>query len=61
MSRGRGAWGSLKQDRPRTEFLFQAVTKALRRDPRFPGLLDETGLETLWRESGVVPDCRRAG
>jgi hypothetical protein len=57
MSRGRGAWGSLKQDRPRTEFLFHAMTKAL----RFPGLLDEKGLENFWRESGVVPDCRRAG
>jgi hypothetical protein len=52
MSRGRGAWGSLKQDRPRTEFLFHAMTKAL----RFPGLLDERGwslLERIWCCAGL--------
>ncbi len=43
-----------------TAFLFMPSTTALRRDPRFNALVDEIGLERYWRESGTVPDYRKA-
>lgn len=44
----------------RTHLLFEPVTKAMRKDPRFGRLVDELGLERYWRESGIEPDYRRA-
>jgi DNA-binding winged helix-turn-helix (wHTH) protein/tetratricopeptide (TPR) repeat protein len=48
-----------QQDR-RTRLLFFPSTRAMRGDPRFARLVDEIGLEHYWRETGTVPDYRRA-
>jgi hypothetical protein len=43
-----------------TRMLFDPVSRAMRADSRFPGLVDELGLERYWRDSGSLPDYRRA-
>lgn len=56
---GRGPWAAGRSKRPFTSILFIGSTAAMRNDPRFSGLLRETGLENYWRMSGTVPDYRR--
>ena len=58
-----GAPGSAPQvtlDERRTRPLFLPANKSMWRDPRFPALLSELGLETYWRETKTLPDYRRA-
>ncbi|HWY64333.1 MAG TPA: winged helix-turn-helix domain-containing protein, partial [Rhizomicrobium sp.] len=43
-------------DERRTYYLFSPATKSMRRDPRFPKLVDELGLVRYWKESGSRPD-----
>jgi hypothetical protein len=57
---GRGPWAAGRNERPLTAFLFNPSTKALRDDARFTGLLRETGLEQYWKQTGSIPDFRRA-
>jgi DNA-binding winged helix-turn-helix (wHTH) protein/tetratricopeptide (TPR) repeat protein len=45
-------------DQRQTRFLFEPVTRSMRADPRFNPLVEEIGLESYWRESGVQPDYR---
>lgn len=39
-----------------TFFLFTPIGQAFRRDPRFPQLMEETGLASYWRRSGTRAD-----
>jgi DNA-binding winged helix-turn-helix (wHTH) protein/tetratricopeptide (TPR) repeat protein len=43
-----------------TRMLFDPVSRPMRADRRFSGLVDELGLERYWRDSGSQPDYRRA-
>ena len=49
-----GRYGRL-EDR-RTMGLFVPATRLMRRDPRFPKLINELGLVRYWKESGTRPD-----
>ncbi len=42
-----------------TSLLFSPAVLSLRHDPRHASLLERTGLEEYWRESGTQPDFRR--
>jgi DNA-binding winged helix-turn-helix (wHTH) protein/tetratricopeptide (TPR) repeat protein len=44
-----------------TAHLFMPPTRPLRADARFEPLMRRLGLDRYWRESGKVPDYRRAG
>lgn len=60
-----GDWSSLAPaggdaDRQSTP-LFMPPMRPLWRDSRFAGLLERTGLEAYWRESGTRPDFRTTG
>jgi len=68
---GRGAMVPNERDRARlgsdippeqrgTSHLFEPVTSPMRADPRFERLVGNIGLERYWRESGALPDYRRA-
>lgn len=41
-----------------TDFLFLPPTATLRADPRFGTLMQATGLDAYWRETGTQPDYR---
>ena len=61
---GEGRWSKLAplggdQDRV-TSPLFQPPMRPVWREPRFDRLLERIGLNAYWRESGTVPDFRRA-
>lgn len=43
----------------RTWYLFMPPTAAMRRDPRFAGLLRDIGLERYWAVTNNMPDFRR--
>ena len=47
-------------DQRGTSHLFEPVTAPMRADPRFERLVAEIGLQRYWRETGVLPDYRRA-
>ncbi|MFS2109292.1 winged helix-turn-helix domain-containing protein [Sphingomonas sp. Sphisp140] len=49
-----------RQRNRRTRLLFMPSTASMRTDPRFGKLVAEIGLERYWRESGTVPDYRKA-
>ncbi len=54
--------GPLRQgpvERRYTFTLFGAGTERLRKDPRFPALVRETGLESYWKSTGNLPDYLR--
>jgi DNA-binding winged helix-turn-helix (wHTH) protein/tetratricopeptide (TPR) repeat protein len=36
--------------------LFQPATRAMRKDPRFAGLMEQLGLTAYWQKAGVKPD-----
>ena len=44
-----------------TNFLFLPMTRSLRADSRFPGLVRDMGLARFWRESGHHPDYLEGG
>jgi DNA-binding winged helix-turn-helix (wHTH) protein/tetratricopeptide (TPR) repeat protein len=48
-----------RYDRRPTFSLFTPPMAPLWRERRFAGLLERTGLERYWRETGTVPDFRR--
>lgn len=56
---GRGPWSEVRWSRPTTDILFNVMTTPMRSDSRFVRLLEETGLEGFWRNTGVQPDYRR--
>ena len=43
----------------RTNLLFMPSTAAMRADPRFAALVDELGLASYWKQSGMLPDYRK--
>ena len=47
-------------ERRYSAFLFTPDMAPLRGDPRFERLLERIGLERYWRDSGTLPDYRRA-
>ena len=44
------------QRRRKTNMLFTPVAAAMRRDPRFPQLVEAMGLTNYWRRRGIRPD-----
>jgi hypothetical protein len=62
---GEGPWHKVTpeggdQDRA-TSSLFLPPMKSVWPDPRFTRLLQRIGLEDYWRQSGTIPDFRKAG
>lgn len=53
--------GRLALGAPETKILFYPSTDAMRRDPRFPALVDALGLSRYWASRGKLPDYRIAG
>lgn len=49
------------QRRRKTNMLFTPMAAPMRRDPRFPALMEAMGLADYWRRRGVLPDYRRGG
>lgn len=58
---GRGDWARHRSERLATSFLFAGATKPLRKDNRFPALVEEIGLADYWNSAGREPDFRRYG
>lgn len=58
---GRGAWAPMQPERRRSGFLFGPSTGPLRRDKRFAGLMEETGIAEYWRRTRTLPDYLRQG
>lgn len=56
---GRGPWAAAHSARPATDLLFGSSMAALRAHPRFPALLNQTGLTRYWQTTGTLPDYRR--
>lgn len=53
--------GRLALGAPETKILFYPSTDAMRRDPRFPALIDALGLSRYWASRGKLPDYRVPG
>jgi len=51
--------GRLTLGAPETKILFYPSTEAMRRDARFPALVDALGLGRYWAKAGKLPDYRR--
>jgi hypothetical protein len=53
--------GRLALGTPETKILFYPSTEAMRRDARFPALVDSLGLTRYWASRGKLPDYRVPG